>query len=68
LTPSTRAERMQAWETAFACMAEAFATEISIIRQHLRPEEVPPLERIPDRIVEAFVQWPRTLPPVCRHP
>ena len=55
-------DRMQGWETCLAGTAEAFSKEITVVQQHLRPEEVLPLPRIPRWVVEAFVQWPSALP------
>jgi len=60
LTQCSRAERMRRWEAYLAATVEGFTEEIAVVRQHLRPEEVPPLARLPRWIVEAFVQWPRS--------
>jgi hypothetical protein len=66
LTQCSRAERMRRWEAYLAGTAEAFSEEITVVQQHLRPEEVPPLPRIPRWMVEAFVQWPNALPSASR--
>jgi hypothetical protein len=66
LTPCSRAEREWVWQRCFAATAEAFSEEITLVQQHLRPEEMPPLARIPRWIINAFVWWPGALPPASR--
>jgi len=62
LAQCSRAERMRVWEACLAATADECSEEITVVQQHLRPEEVPPLARTPRWIVEAFVQWP-SVPP-----
>jgi hypothetical protein len=54
--------RVPRWEAYFTTTAEGFAEEITIVQQHLSPEEVPPLAHVPHWMIEAFVQWPSALP------
>ena len=57
LTQCSRADRWRVWESPLAATAEAFAEGITVVQDHLRPEEMPPLPCIPRWIVKAFVQW-----------
>jgi hypothetical protein len=47
LTQCSRADRMRASEGCLAATAEGFSEEITVVQQHLRPEEVPPLAHVP---------------------
>jgi hypothetical protein len=55
LTQCSRADRWRVWESPLAATAEAFAEGITVVQDHLRPEEMPPLPCIPRWIVKAFV-------------
>jgi hypothetical protein len=57
LTQCSRADRVRAWEGCLAAAAELFPEEITLVQEHLRPQEAPPQARVPRWIMEAFVQW-----------
>jgi hypothetical protein len=58
LTQCSRAEQMRVWESCLAATADECSEKITVVRQHLSPEEVPPLAHVPHWIIEAFVQTP----------